>query len=264
LKLHPQTMFSLYLECRQEEKDRLIAELWERGSNGITESDVGLRAFFNDDADGPALAREFSRWSARWQPEESRDWIAVARSQLEPLCVGSRLFLVPVWRNDPTPPGRLRIEVNPGMAFGTGAHESTQLCLEALEQELRPGMTVLDVGTGSGILSRAAELLDARRVIACDIDPAAVELARLPLCFVGTADAVRSGSVEVAVANINPEAIAALAPDIVRVLGAGGLAIVSGFETAEMGVVERAFRAAGAQLRSSLAKGAWRALVVSV
>jgi ribosomal protein L11 methylase PrmA len=71
-------------------------------------------------------------------------------------------------------PGRLLIAVNPGMAFGTGAHESTQLYLEALERELQPGMMLLDVGTGSGILSRAAALLGAKRVIACDIDPVAV------------------------------------------------------------------------------------------
>src|SRR6266852_240061 len=136
LKFHPQTMFSLYLECRQEEKDGLIAELWGRGSSGITESDLssggcGLRAFFEADAHAPGLAHEFSSYSAHCENEEPRDWVAIARSRLEPQCVGSRFFLVPEWRDDPTPQGRFRIEVNPGMAFGTGAHESTQLCLEA-------------------------------------------------------------------------------------------------------------------------------------
>src|ERR1700737_637925 len=115
-------MFSLYLECRQEEKDMLVAELWERGSAGITESDLGgsragLRAFFAADSHAPQLEQEFSRWSARCEPETSRDWVAVARSLLDPQCVGSRFFLVPEWRDDPTPPGRLRITVNPGMAF---------------------------------------------------------------------------------------------------------------------------------------------------
>lgn len=261
-------MFSLYLECRQEEKDQLIAELWARGSGGITETDLpggcGLRAFFTDEAAVPALAREFSRWSARWEPEEPRDWIAVAQSRLEPICVGSRFFLVPEWRDDPTPPGRLRIQVNPGMAFGTGAHESTQLCLEALERELKPGMTVLDVGTGSGILAQAAELLGAGPVIACDIDPVAVELARRPLSFVGTAGAIRAASCDLAVANINPETIRALAPDLVRVLRAGGIAILSGFEIPEVAVVEAALRAAGAAICGARAKGSWSALVVSV
>lgn len=148
------------------------------------------------------------------------------------------------------------------MAFGTGAHESTQLCLEALERELQPGMTVLDVGTGSGILSRAAELLGARRVIACDIDPVAVELARQPLSFVGTADAVRTGSVDLLVANISPEAIIALAPELMRTLRAGGVAIVSGFEVAEVASVEAALAANGATLRESHAKNGWSVVVV--
>ena len=259
-------MFSLYLECGQEEKDLLIAELWDRGSSGITESTVsgsgcGLRAFFESSGQAQELAREFSRWSARWQDEEPRDWVAVARSRLEPQCVGARFFLAPEWRDDPTPPGRFRIEVNPGMAFGTGAHESTQLCLEALEREIQPGMTVLDVGTGSGILARAAQLLGARCVIACDTDPVAVELARQPLSFVGTADAVRTASIDLVVANISPEAIIALAPELVRTLRAGGVAIVSGFELAEVAGVEAAIAASGATVRGSQAKNSWSVVV---
>jgi len=259
-------MFSLYLECGQEEKDLLIAELWDRGTSGITESVVsgggcGLRAFFEADGLAPHLAGEFSRWGARCEDEEARDWVAVARSRLEPRCVGARFFLVPEWRDDPTPPGRLRIVINPGMAFGTGAHESTQLCLEALERELQPGMTVLDVGTGSGILSRAAELLGAQRVIACDIDPVAVELARQPLSFVGTADAVRTGSIDLVVANVSPEAIISLAPELMRTLRAGGVAIVSGFELAEVAGAEAALAANGARVRESHAKNGWSVVV---
>jgi ribosomal protein L11 methyltransferase len=262
-------MFSLYLECRQEEKDQLIARFWERGSGGITESDLpldrcGLRAFFADDAEAPGLSREFAAWSAFCQAEEPRDWVAEARSRLTPMLVGARFFLVPEWRDDPTPPGRLRIVVNPGMAFGTGAHESTQLCLEALEREVKPGMTVLDVGTGSGILARAAALLGAGRVVAADIDPVAVELARLPLSFVGTVDAVRGASVDLAVANISPEAIIALAPQLTRVIRGGGVAIVSGFETPEVAAVAAALEASGARVRSSPAKGSWSALIADL
>jgi ribosomal protein L11 methyltransferase len=269
LKFHPHTMFSLYLECGQEEKDRLIASLWDRGSAGITESDLprercGLRAFFADDAEAPALSREFAGWSAVCESEEPRDWVAEARSRLTPMLIGQRFFLVPEWRDDPTPSGRLRIVVNPGMAFGTGAHETTQLCLEALEGEVKPGMTVLDVGTGSGILARAAALLGACRVIASDIDPVAVELARQPLSFVGTVDAVRDASVDLAVANISPEAIIALAPQLTRVIRRGGVAIVSGFESPEVAAVQAALEASRARVRSSPAKGSWRALIVDV
>ena len=217
-----------------------------------------MRAFFEDDRRAPELAKEFS---ARWQSEEPQDWVAIARSRLEPQCVGARFFLAPEWRDDPTPAGRFRIDVNPGMAFGTGAHETTQLCLEALERELQPKMTVLDVGTGSGILARAAMLLEARRAIACDIDPVAVELARQPLSFVGTADAVCAGSVDLVVANISPEAVIALAPEIMRVLRVEGVVIVSGFEQAEVAGVEAALAESGARVRESRARNMWRAVV---
>jgi ribosomal protein L11 methyltransferase len=124
-------------------------------------------------------------------------------------------------------------------------------------------MTVLDVGTGSGILAQAAELLGAGRVIACDIDPVAVELARRPLSFVGTAGAIRAASCDLVVANINPETIILLAPELMRVLRAGGIAIAGGFEGGEVAGVEAALRATGAAVRSSRAKGNWNALVVS-
>jgi ribosomal protein L11 methyltransferase len=262
-------MFSLYLECRQEEKDQLIAELWERGSSGITEVDLlgracGLRAFFDDDGAASALVQEFSAWSAHPEAEQPRDWIAEARTKLQPVCVGMRFFLVPEWRDDPTPAGRFRIEVNPGMAFGTGAHESTQLCLEALEREVHPDVTVLDVGSGSGILSVASKMLGARRVIACDIDPVTVELAKQPLAFIGSAGAIRTRSVDLVVANISPEAIIALAPELIRVLRATGRMIVSGFEVSEVADVQLALERAGGTICSSHAKGTWSALVLSV
>lgn len=247
----------------------LIAELWDRGSAGITEYDLtgtlaGLRAFFAADCQAAQLEQEFSRWSARCAPETSRDWVAHARSLLEPQCVGSRFFLAPRWRDDPTPPGRLRITVNPGMAFGTGAHETTQLCIEALERELRPGMIVLDVGTGSGILAEAAALLGAKRVIACDIDPIAVQLARQPLSFLGTASAILTASTDLLVANISPEVIIALAPELMRVVHKGGMAILSGFELTDVPAIEMALRADGAMLVGSHAKGKWNAMTVLV
>ncbi len=174
-------MFSLDLEAAgdKEAKDILIAELWDQGSTGIVESDLPdgrclLRAFFADDADAGALLRRFP---ARLERHAPQDWVAYSRVSWEPLCVGARFYLVPEWRDDPPPPGRLRIAINPGLACGTGYHEATLLCLEALEQYQRAHMTVLDVGTGSGLLSIASALLGARRVVACDVDPVAVEIA---------------------------------------------------------------------------------------
>src|SRR6185312_9391276 len=157
-------MFSLEIESDADTRDLLIADLWEQGSCGIAEPEGHMvRAFFEDSAERDALIARYP--GAAIRIEEERDWVQSARDLLQPMEVGARFFLVPEWRNDPAPPGRFRVTVNPGMAFGTGVHETTRLCIEALEDFVLPGSAVLDVGTGSGILARAAALLGAAPVI---------------------------------------------------------------------------------------------------
>lgn len=228
-------MFSLEIECDPDDRELLIAELWEQQSAGIVElSPRRVRAFFDDSADRDALLRLYPGSSCR--AEEQRDWVQAARDLLQPMEVGRRFFLVPDWRDDPAPEGRYRIAVNPGMAFGTGVHETTRLCIEALEDFLQSGMSVLDVGTGSGILAKAARLLGAGKVYACDIDPVAVEIAGVGT-FLGSVDAVASRAVDLVLANISPEGIVSLAPDLVRVLRPGGKLLASGFELDEVAMI---------------------------
>jgi ribosomal protein L11 methyltransferase len=248
-------MFSLEIDCDPEDRDLLIAELWEQGSAGMVElNPQTVRSFFEDDVNRAALLELFP--GARQREEEARDWVQASRDLLQPMEVGRRFFLVPEWRDDPAPAGRFRIAVNPGMAFGTGVHETTRLCIEALEDFLRPGMSVLDVGTGSGILAKAAKLLGAGHVTACDIDPVAVEIAGEG--FVGSVDAVAGGAVDLVMANISPEAIATLAGDLLRVRKAGGVLLASGFEAHEVEQV----RAALPEVREVRHKGKWALLVV--
>ena len=219
-------MFSLEIECGPDDRDFLIAELWDLHSAGIVELDARrVRAFFEDGADREPLLRMYP--GAKLRVEEQRDWVASARELLQPMEVGARFYLAPAWRDDPTPPGRLRITVNPGMAFGTGVHETTQLCMEALEDYLKPGMRALDVGSGSGILARAAHLLGAGRVYACDIDNVAVE-------------------------------IAGMAGDLPRVRRAGGVLLASGLERNEIEAVKSAFPAP----REVRTKRDWALLVI--
>jgi ribosomal protein L11 methyltransferase len=258
-------MFSIEIECPPEQNDMLIAELWADGSAGIVELEGGgLRAFFEDDADRLALAGRFQAVTCR--REEQRDWVAMSRANWEPLVVGERFFLVPEWRNDAAPQGRFRIAVNPGMAFGTGMHETTQLCLEALEAYVRPEAAVLDVGTGSGILAQAAGLLGARPVWACDIDPQAVEIARGNAgsnLFIGSVDAVCAEAAGLIVANISPEAIARLAPELLRCLRPGGVALLSGFERHEAADVQAALERWGGAVCEVRYKGNWALLVAT-
>lgn len=247
-------MFSLEIDCDPDDRDLLIAELWEQQSAGIVELSLRrVRAFFDDGADRDTLLRLYP--GSSWRTEEQRDWVQSARDLLQPMEVGRRFFLVPEWRDDPAPAGRFRIAVNPGMAFGTGVHETTRLSIEALEDFLQPGMSVLDVGTGSGILAKAARLLGAGKVYACDTDPVAVEIAGGG-AFVGSVDAVASQSADLVLANISPQAILELTPDLLRVLRPAGKLLASGFELHEVGMVNAVLRG---QVRE---KGDW-ALVVA-
>ena len=245
-------MFSLDIDCTQETQELRIAELWEEGSTGIVElSATQLRAFFDDDADATHLEQRFGSHA---RPAADRDWIADSRNGLDPILVGERFFLVPEWRDDPTPDSRFRIEVNNGLAFGSGRHETTRLCLELLEDYVRPGMTVLDIGTGSGILAKAAKLLGAATVIGCDTDPLAIDVARasgIPM-FVGSSAAMRSGAADIVVANINPEGLASMSGEWDRLLKPGGIAILSGLELQDELAVTPV---------TTLTEGNWKALV---
>jgi ribosomal protein L11 methyltransferase len=229
-------LFSLLLVCEPRDEDRLIADLWEAGTSGIAEELSGLRAFFDDRDDVAALLEKFAAFGPVFRREDSIDWEQSSRDGFPPLLIGSRFFLVPPWRDDPAPAGRLRLEINPGMACGTGWHQCTQLCLEALERVMQVGAAVIDVGSGSGILSEAAMLLGAARVIACDIDAQAIAVARerveAPM-FVGSLDAVRTNVADVIVANISASVLEELASDLERVRGPESTLILSGFRDGE-------------------------------
>jgi ribosomal protein L11 methyltransferase len=106
------------------------------------------------------------------------DWANAWKRQYQPLRIGRKILIVPAWQAPIPESDRIIIQLEPGMAFGTGLHPTTRLCLEALESTLAPANVVLDVGTGSGVLAIAAAKLGARSVLALDADPVAVTVAR--------------------------------------------------------------------------------------
>lgn len=109
---------------------------------------------------------------------EDANWMEAWKQHYHPIEVGKKILILPAWIDPPSDGDRIVIQIDPGMAFGTGAHPTTQLCLEWLERLIKPGSSVIDVGCGSGILSIAAAKLGADRVLALDVDEKAVELAK--------------------------------------------------------------------------------------
>lgn len=211
-------MYQLRIEVEPARHDTLIAQLWEAGTLGVVEGDGFVEAFFDDFSTA-------ARFGTPLQAAE-RDWVQETEDAWPPLLVGEKFFVVAPWRTEPTPPGRFRLEINPGMQCGTGQHPCTRLCLEAMERVIRTGDRVLDVGTGSGILSIAAKMLGAGTVVACDIDP---DAARKAAFFIGSVDAVATASFDVVVANISEIVIGDLKAEFERV---APRRILSGFQDA--------------------------------
>jgi ribosomal protein L11 methyltransferase len=236
-------MFSLRVPNEANlDRDILIADLWEAGATGITEEPDAVRAFFEGPAE-PVLAL-FAPLQATVHEEDTRDWVRFAQDQWSSFPVGDRFFLVPEWLDEAAPEGRLRLRMHPGMACGTGTHAATRLCLMAMERHVRPAESVLDVGTGAGILADAATLLGARPVFGCDIEHDATLVARGNLddsvaLFTGSARSVRNEAVDWAVCNLNAATLATLADELNRV---SHKLIVSGFREDESAGIARLFQ----------------------
>jgi ribosomal protein L11 methyltransferase len=164
---------------------------------------------------------------------EEQDWVRLTQSQFEPICISSRLWILPSWHVAPDPDA-INLVVDPGLAFGTGSHPTTRLCLQWLEAHLKGGETVLDYGCGSGILAIAAMRLGARAVTGTDMDPQALIASRANAainrvkCEFVAPDDLRDGACDVVLANILTNPLKVLAPALAKRVRPGGRIVLSG------------------------------------
>jgi ribosomal protein L11 methyltransferase len=237
-------MYSLLLTCTSAEIEPVSAELWDAGTLGIEELDSGgetqlVAAFASHQ---PALLARFATYSPQWRLAPPMDWIAETHRAWPARAIGERLFLAPPWCHDPTPPGRHRIIHNPGLACGTGEHPCTQLALVALEKLVRPDTTLIDIGTGSGMLAIAALKLGAGRAIGLDRDQTALQTAREnfslnaleALLIAGSADCLTDHIADITIANINATVLLAIFDDLLRITRRNGQLILTGFPEPEL------------------------------
>ena len=201
--------------------------------------------------------------------DDNEDWRNNWKQHFTLLRVGQHLVIKPSWIDYETQPGDVLVELDPGLAFGTGYHPTTYSCLEALEETVRPGSTVLDVGTGSGILTIAAVKLGAGHVTAVDIDGHAVRAAQRNFRRTGIADRVnsQSGSIpnsatrgtkyDIAVANISARGIRLVSPAIPELLADDGVFIASGIIVDQHDEAVSAINDAGLVIREIRQKEDW-------
>ena len=185
------------------------------------------------------------------------DWQDSWKQHFTLLRIGQRLIVKPSWIEYEPGEGEVLVELDPGLAFGTGYHPTTYTCLEVMEQLVKPGMTVLDLGCGSGILTIAALKLGADQVVALDIDPQAVQSSRRNFRRTRIREQVQldqgtlphrlapPGSMDLVVANISSRGIRERAPDILPTLKPGGTLIASGIIDEQHPETERALLEAG-------------------
>lgn len=198
-------------------------------------------------------------------------WTDVWKKYYKPFYAADHLVIKPTWEEFSPLPGDRVIEIDPGMAFGSGTHETTAMCISMLEKVIRGGEEVIDVGTGSGILSIAAGLLGAGHVLAVDIDPDAVRVAAENVSHNGLENVVdvQQGNLldhieqvcDICVANIISDVIISFAKPLMNHIVPGGLFLCSGIVKDRSGEVRNALEDAGYEILKTEYRGEWTAFM---
>lgn len=211
---------------------------WERSRVvALTPADADHAAIVAAAMEATGLSAQSQAVSYTLRAVAEQDWVRLTQSQFDPIHIGKNIWVVPSWHDAPDPNG-LVLELDPGLAFGTGSHPTTRLCMEWLEAHAPQQLSVLDYGCGSGILALVAKKLGATEVVGIDIDPQAIESARynsarnhceidyyLPEQF---ADSTHTPLFDIVVANILSSPLKLMAPMLAGRIAPGGALVLSG------------------------------------
>lgn len=200
------------------------------------------------------------------------EWATAWKKYYHPVKISERFTIVPTWENyTPVSSDELIIELDPGMAFGTGTHPTTVMCIQALERTVKQGDLVVDVGTGSGVLSIAAALLEASKVTALDLDEVAVQSARINVKLNKVQDRVDvlhnnlldgvNEQADVVVANILAEVIMRFTEDVAQAVKSGGYFIASGIILQKKEAVKDSIISAGFEIAEVIQMEDWVAII---
>ena len=277
-------------------RDTSLGQWYDKPLNDIPAGLAHIKGYFSEDVNSEAAAEELAGL-LRGLPEfgydagdftisvaevREEDWADAWKKYFKPIAVTERLTIKPTWEPYEPREDELIIELDPGMAFGTGTHPTTALCLRALEGAIAEGDTIIDVGTGSGILAIGAMKLGAKRVLALDLDPIAISSASENIKLNGLQDDVEvrlsdllgvlqdedgagersvKPPVDLVVANILAEIILLFVADVMDVLKPGGIYIASGIYKNKEEDVEAGLLAAGFEIVDRVRQDDWIAFV---
>lgn len=202
-----------------------------------------------------------------------QDWANNWKKYYKPTKISDKVVVKPTWEEYKKSEDELIIELDPGMAFGTGTHETTRMCIKALEEKVENESTVFDIGTGSGILAIGAKLLGAKEVKAVDLDPVAVDAARKNVelnnideieVLEGNLMDVIHGKADIVVANIIADIILFLCEDVKSFLKPGGVFISSGIILDRRAEVEEKLKAVGYKILEVKNEGEWVCIIATI
>ncbi|MEW6734021.1 MAG: 50S ribosomal protein L11 methyltransferase [Acidobacteriota bacterium] len=283
--------WALEITIDREVEEVISSALWEDGTLGIVTAaenpqSITLFAYFDKSPNTVTQRARLEQTLLQFghattqlhavvlQEVPDEDWLKRWKEGYQPFCVGERFLITPSWARTQldTNLDRFIIQIDPGMAFGTGTHETTRLCLEALERYWQGGR-LLDVGTGTGILTIAATQLHPQSdIVACDNDPEAIEVAKENLAINGVADTVklvvasaanyRGGKFSLVVANLTADVIIILLDDLIACLAEGGRLILSGILDTQQQQVLAALDEYNCHVIEITSAGEWIAIIV--